>query len=107
MSLAPKSQPLVAPIVTVARPSSPSPPTDLATERGDEHSFSRDESERARLPRARYRTRVMDDEIKFLRRPVDTLRLGLAAAREVGASTKKHPVQVMQEEVRDARTMDG
>ena len=49
----------------------------------------------------------MDDEIKFLRRPVDTLRLGLAAAREVGASTKKHPVQVMQEEVRDARTMDG
>lgn len=48
----------------------------------------------------------MDDEIKFLRRPVDTLRLGLAAAREVGASTKKHPVQVMQEEVRDARAMD-
>lgn len=49
----------------------------------------------------------MDDEIKFLRRPVDTLRLGLAAAREVGASTKKHPVQVMQEEVRDARASDG
>ena len=40
----------------------------------------------------------MDDEIKFLRRPVDTLRLGLAAARDVGASSAKHPVQVMQEE---------
>ena len=38
--------------------------------------------------------------MKFLRRPVDTLRLGLAAARDVGASTTKHPVQVMQEEVR-------
>lgn len=42
----------------------------------------------------------MDDEIKFLRRPVDTLRLGLAAAREVGSSKTKHPVQAMQEEVR-------
>ena len=41
-------------------------------------------------------------EIKFLRRPVDTLRLGLSAARDVGASTTKHPVQVMQEEVRVA-----
>ena len=49
----------------------------------------------------------MDDEIKFLRRPVDTLRLGLAAAREVGGWTKKHPVQVMQEEVRVVRAMDG
>ena len=49
----------------------------------------------------------MDDEIKFLRRPVDTLRLGLAAAREVGGSRKKHPVQVMQEEVRVVRAMDG
>lgn len=43
----------------------------------------------------------MDDEIKFLRRPVDTLRLGLAAAREVGSSKTKHPVQAMQEEVRE------
>lgn len=42
----------------------------------------------------------MEDEIKFLRRPVDTLRLGLGAARDVGASTTKHPVAVMQEEVR-------
>lgn len=41
-----------------------------------------------------------DAEIKFLRRPVDTLRLGLGAAREVGSSTTKHPVEVMQEEVR-------
>ena len=41
-----------------------------------------------------------ESEIKFLRRPVDTMRLGLAAARDVGASTTKHPVQVMQEEVR-------
>ena len=44
-----------------------------------------------------------EDEIKFLRRPVDTMRLGLAAARDVGASTTKHPVQIMQEEVRHAR----
>ena len=44
-----------------------------------------------------------DDEIKFLRIPVDTMRLGLAAARDVGASTTKHPVQIMQEEVRHAR----
>jgi len=43
---------------------------------------------------------MREDEMKFLRRPVDTLRLGLAAARDVGASTTKHPVQVMQEEVR-------
>lgn len=47
-------------------------------------------------------TTAMEDdaEIKFLRRPVDTLRLGLGAAREVGSSTTKHPVEVMQEEVR-------